>query len=59
MRNMLHIFDSYARDHMDNRIKFKSTASELLGMYVLLRHWVLTVVSIHAAVDLAAEIAAF
>ena len=59
MRNIWHIFDRYARDHMDNRIKFKSTASELLGMYVLLRHWVLTVVSIHAAVDLADEIAAF
>ena len=58
MRNIWHIFDSYARSHMDNRIKFKSTASELLGMYVLLRHWVLTVVCIQP-VDFAGEIDAF
>ena len=54
MRNIWHIFDSYARSHMDNRIKFKATASELLGMYVLLRHWVLTVVCIQP-VDLASQ----
>ncbi len=58
MRNVWHLFDSYARSHMDNRIKFKSTASELLGMYVLLRHWVLSVVAVQP-LDLTAEIDAF
>ena len=43
---------------MDARLKLKTMASELLGLYVLLRHWVFTVVA-PQPIDLTREIAAF
>jgi len=49
-------------DHMRGNFKVKSTASELLGFYVLLRHYVHSVVVPIAArlgVDIAAELAPF
>ena len=58
MRGVWRIFNSFSCAKMDERIKFKSTASELLGMYVLLRHWIFAVVALQP-VDLSNEIAAF
>ncbi len=62
MRGIWRMFDARAREHMDERIKFKYVASELLGLYVLLRHFILAVVVPAAAameVDLRAEIGVF
>ena len=56
------IFDGHAREHLDKTKKIKCQASELLGLYGLLRHWVFTVVAPNAVlqgVDLSAEIDAF
>ena len=58
LRSVWRVFDSFSRSNMDEKIKFKATSSELLGMYVLLRHWIFTVVALQP-VDLTAEINAF
>ncbi len=63
MRSLLRIFDCHARRHLNkNGMKLKCMASELLGLYPVLRHFVLTVAAPCATqqgVDLSAEIRAF
>ena len=62
MRGLWRMFDAHARERMDEKMRFKYTASELLGLYVLLRHFVLAIVVPAAAsrgVDLGPEIAVF
>ena len=61
--NLRKIFDSRSRNHMrPNRMKFHCNATELLSLYVLLRHFVYSVVVPVAEeehVDISAELQAF
>ena len=62
MGQIWRMFDAHARARMDERQKFKYNASELLGLYVLLRHFMLAVVvpvATARGADLDAEISVF
>ena len=56
------MFESHARERMRGALRFKYSASELLGLYVVLRHFLLAVlVPVAAArgVDVDAQISVF
>ena len=62
MAQLWHVFDAKHREHIDETtMKFKCLASELLGLYTLLRHFiVVTISSDQASRDaMSAELAAF
>ena len=44
LRQVWRMFDAHARTRMAERMKFKYTASELFGLYMLLRFFMLSVV---------------
>ena len=59
MRQLSRIFDEHSRSHMDDDMHFKCMASELLGLYSLVRHFVDVAVSAADRAVLSLECQAF